>query len=69
MIQAIPANDENMMVVLDVNNRKYIHKGINASMFWAVFTEINWQSSLQIKREIYEVENLKIIFIAVQGEN
>jgi hypothetical protein len=68
MEQANFPNDEDLMILLDVNGKKYVHNGINAVMFYTLFTETNWLPSIQIERKIFEAGNRKIILIDVKSE-
>lgn len=61
--------NENLLVIFNVNGKKQVYDGINAVVFNTLFMKPNWIYSVQYERNVFETQDLKIVFIDVKAES
>lgn len=62
-------NEINTVVVFSVSGKRQTHFGTNAIVLDSLFSNPEWLDSVKVKREQFEMANMKVVLIDVEPEN
>lgn len=60
---------KNTVLVFCFGEKKQVHFDINAVIFDSMFSNTDWLYAVKTKRQEFQTESLRVIFIDVQIEN
>ena len=60
---------KNVVLIFCISGKKETYFGINAMILDSMFINTEWLYSVKAKREEFESETLRIVFIEIEAEN
>ncbi len=64
------SENENLIFISDIKGKKAIYFGKIAEMMESLFfTNNNWLKTVNLKKQIYNIENKRVLFMEIESEN